>query len=131
MTDCAINIKDSSGAYVLQSGLNQKSEEIHFDGEPGDYTLEVAAAFARAEDAESWNFDLTESFRLREPVKLKVMQNGDSTIEAYPDLPASLEVEADASPRTAPEGFVNAGEIELRDAQRGQIRLVVPLRLEN
>jgi tripeptidyl-peptidase II len=132
MTDCAINIRNSDGEYVSQSGLGQKSGHVRLrSATPGSYTLEVAAAFALEEDAESWDFDLVEMFMLTEPVRLTVSHDGASSLTAYPDLPMTLELEAAAAPRTPPEGFQNAGQVELRDAQNEELQLVVPLRLEN
>ncbi len=131
-TDCAINIRDSAGVYVAQTGLGQRSEHVRLGGAtPGSYTLEVSAAFAREEDAESWDLDLTERFELAQTVGFEVTHDGSAELVAYPDQPLTLELTAEASPRTAPEGFVNAGQLELRDEEDGNLELVVPVRLEN
>lgn len=130
MTDCAVNIMDSEGVYAAQSGLGQRFGDVSLSpASPGGYTLEVVAAFSLPDDAESWSLDLVERFELAEPVALSVTQRGETSLRVVPDVPATLEIEAAASPVTAPSGFVNAGEVRLVDDDTGGIRLRVPVRL--
>ena len=130
MTDCAVNIMDPDGLYVARSGLGQRMGDVRLsNASPGEYTLEVVAAFSLPEDAESWELGLTERFELAEAVGLSVSQNGSGSVTIYPDVPATLDVEATASPVTAPEGFVSAGSVRFVDDEQGAVRLVVPVRL--
>jgi hypothetical protein len=131
-TDCAINIVDSDGVFVVQSGLGQRSDTVRLRApEPGRYTLRLVGGFTHEEQAESWSFDLEEKFRLARKVQLTGKAHGSASLRLVPDVSSTVVFVADGVPPVAPEGFVNAGVVRFVSARDGHVELEVDVRLKD
>jgi hypothetical protein len=129
-TDCAVNIVDPDGIYVVQSGLGQFSDTVRLNApSPGEYKLSVVGGFTHAEQAESWVFGLQESFVLARKVQLAGSAHDSVNLRLVPDVSTDVEFTADGVPPVAPDGFVNAGEIRFVSDRDDRIELVVEVRL--
>lgn len=136
MTDCALNIADASGRYVVQSGMDQRKQSLRLSNPaPGKYSLQVEAGFVHAEAAEAWEFALQERFFLARAVHLAGSAEGtaagSSALRLVPDVPTALRLEADTQPPVAPAGYVNAGEVRLIERETERTAMRVPVRLRD
>jgi subtilisin family serine protease len=129
MTDCAVNIANSSGEYLVADGFGHNTLSTAIDASPGDYTLEVIAGFSRAEHKESWQIEVEERHILKDAVHLSGTAREDATFSLYPSVSTEVEFVADGVPPRAPEGFSNAGELRWTDSKHRRVRLRVPIRL--
>lgn len=129
-TDCAINIIDPDGVFVVQSGLGQRSDTVRLDAPaPGDYRLRVVGGFTHAEQAEDWQFELAERFVLAQKVQVTGTAHDSGELRLVPDVSSEVVFTADGSPPVAPEGFVNAGEVRFVSDREDRVELVVEVRL--
>jgi tripeptidyl-peptidase-2 len=131
-TDCAINIIDSEGVFVVQSGLGQLSDTVRLRSpEPGRYTLRVVGGFTHEEQAENWSFELEEKFQLARKVQLNGKAHDSATLRLVPDVSSTVVFTADGVPPVAPEGFVNAGAVRFVSSRDGNVELEVDVRLKD
>jgi tripeptidyl-peptidase-2 len=131
-TDCAINIVDSDGVFVVQSGLGQRSETVRLDHPaPGEYRLRVVGGFTHAEQADEWQFELEERFVLAQKVQLTGTVHESPEFRLVPDVASEVRFTASGSPPVAPEGFVNAGQVRFVSDREGRVELFVPVRLSD
>jgi hypothetical protein len=131
MTDVPVNILDGKGAFVANAGLNQRKESVELAAPaPGRYTLVVSGAMVEGDDQGSWSFRLVERFVRKQPLPLRVTLRDKARLELFPDAPATLAVEAEGPPPQPPDGFQNAGELQLIDDQRNRVRLTIPVHLQ-
>ncbi|RKZ13455.1 hypothetical protein DRQ32_01560, partial [bacterium] len=129
-TDCAVNIVDSDGVFVVQSGLGQLSDTVRLSvPAPGSYTLRVVGGFTHADQADEWSFRLQESFVLARKVQLSGMAHDSASLRLVPDVSSTVVFTADGVPPVAPEGFVNAGTVQFVSDRESRVELVVDVRL--
>ena len=129
-TDCAINIVDPDGVFVVQSGLGQLSDTVRLGAPaPGRYTLRIVGGFTHAEQADEWSFDLEEKFHLARKVQLTGKAHDSASLRLVPDVSSTVVFTADGVPPVAPEGFVNAGAVRFVSDRDGRVELEVDVRL--
>jgi len=127
-TDVAINVYDSRGRAIFKDALNHDRAQIVLDRiEQGDYSLEIAAAFAYSSYNALWKFDLVEKFYSREEIDIKIYQGIDRLFKLYPFMTRDLEFTLNQSPRIPPEGFHIFGTIEFIDRNLLQQIFTVPV----
>ena len=116
-TDVAANIADSDGKYLVSGGFQNRETTIHFTPpQPGEYTLQVVAAFADpAKKKEEWRLDVRQVFESRNPVNISVIRNDKDNFELYPGIPAALQFQLSEAPRILPNGFSYFGRIAFTD----------------
>lgn len=131
-TDCAVNIVDPDGVFVVQSGLGQRSDTVRLDApRPGSYKLRVVGGFTHAEQAAEWSFDLEESFILARKVQLTGTAHDSASLRLVPDVSSTVSFEAEGVAPVAPDGFVNAGEVRFVSDRDRRVELVVEVRLSD
>jgi hypothetical protein len=131
-TDCAVNIVDADGEFVVQSGLGQRSDTLRLrTPAPGNYTLRVVGGFTHEEQAESWSFQLEESFVLAQKVQLQGEAHDSSSLRLVPDVASTVSFTADGTPLVAPADFVNAGEVRFVSDRDDRVELRVDVRLKD
>jgi len=137
-TDCAVNILDSSGKAVRQTGFNGTEVHIGVSG-PGSYTLQVVGAFAIAADMEEWGFDLEEKYHFASPVSGSVKSSARGPLRLYCGVPAKLKVGFEGEWPAAPDGMGYFGMVEFADENLsderpgddgGRLVLEVPIAVE-
>jgi hypothetical protein len=129
-TDCAINIVDSDGVFVVQSGLGQRTDTVRLRApSPGRYTLRIVGGFTHAEQAESWSFELEEKFQLARKVQLSGTAHDSASLRLVPDVSSTVVFTAGGVPPVAPDGFVNAGAVRFVSARDDRVELEVDVRL--
>lgn len=131
-TDCAINIVDPDGVFVVQSGLGQRSDTVRLDAPaPGEYRLRVVGGFTHAEQASDWQFRLEERFVLAQKVQISGTVHDSGEFRLVPDVASEVRFDLDGPPPVAPEGFVNAGEVRFVSEREDRVELVVEVRLSD
>lgn len=129
-TDCAINVVDPDGVFVVQSGLGQLTDTVRLRAPaPGHYTLRVVGGFTHAEQAEEWSFQLEEKFHLARKVQLRGKAHDSASLRLVPDVASTVVFTAEGVPPVAPEGFVNAGAVRFVSDRDGRVELEVDVRL--
>ncbi len=130
-TDVAVNIAQD-GKYVARGGFSNRNTTLSFTPkEPGDYTLELAAAFALPEKKDkSWPLIIEEIYNTKDDVAIRILQNDKSNIECYPGNPQTLEFELEAAPRVVPEDFTYWGTVHFEDSVRKETVAELPVRFE-
>jgi len=141
-TDCAVNIIDASGHSVDATGFDGLVCDVDVakpaSAATARYTLEVVGGFALGADAESWGFDLDETYLFAAPVAGKVARAGGGDPDLFCGVPTELEVSFDANWPAPPDGLAPVGAVVFRDenlddrrpGDRGGRRVLeVPIRL--
>jgi len=141
-TDCAVNILDSEGGAVRNTGFNGLVCDLSLnlpDGrDSASFTLQVVGGFARAADMEEWSFNAEERRTLSKPVKGSVTPPHGSTLVLHCGVPTTVEVAFEQTWPTAPDGMHPYGAVRLLDERTldrkagesgGRLVLEVPIRL--
>ena len=141
-TDCAVNIKDSSGHAVRATGFDglevTTGVSLPEGADSASFTLEVVGAFALAADMAEWGFALEEKFFFARPVSGKVEGPGGQ-LRLYAGVPAQLGVSFEDSWPSPPEGWGVFGAVGLKDRavsdrrpgdQGGRLVLEIPIEIE-
>jgi len=141
-TDCAVNILDSSGKAVRQTGFSGKEVQIGVSlpqgQESATFTLQVVGAFAIAEQMKDWGFSVTEHYLFGSPVRGEVSREGGGSLKLYCGVPTPLSVSFDGDWPAAPEGMGYGGQVTFRDTnlsdkapgdRGGRVVLEVPIEI--
>ncbi len=129
-TDLAVNVYDASGVAVYQDAFNTDQFKVVLDQiAPGQYTLELAAAFAYSSYNSHWGFTIIEKFYTRDNINIKIYHEADRVFKLYPFVTNRLELTLSSSPRIPPDGFYVFGIIEFIDRDRLQRIFTVPIEL--
>ncbi|HEX7879747.1 MAG TPA: S8 family serine peptidase [Candidatus Eisenbacteria bacterium] len=134
-SDIVIGILDKNGVALNRTSFDVLSGSITFanpakgGGESGSYRLELRPGFVHAASADDWSFRLVESWRRRDRDAVKVTANDSEALTFYPGAPVELEVTMPLTPREAPDGAFNYGEIVIREEATKKTGVVWPIRL--
>jgi len=141
-TDCAVNILDADGHAVRGTGFDGMVCDVSVSkpasATTAKYTLKVTGGFALGVDAESWGFDLVETYRLAAPVSGEVSRSGDGPMHLFCGVPTELDVSFAGDWPAPPEDLTATGSLTFRDRNLddrrpgddgGAVVLEVPIRL--
>ena len=141
-TDCAVNILDADGHAVRGTGFDGMVCDVNVSkpasATTAKFTLKVVGGFALGVDAESWGFDIVETYRLATPVSGEVTRAGDGPMHLYCGVPTDLDVAFTGEWPAPPEDLTATGLLTFRDRNLddrrpgddgGAVVLEVPIRL--
>ncbi len=112
----AINVYDSQGRAIFKDALNHDRAQIVLDRiSEGNYSLEIATAFAYSSYNALWKFDLIEKYYTSETIDIKIYEGIDRLFKLYPFVKLEFEFTLNKSPRIPPQGFHIFGTIEFID----------------
>ena len=114
-TDIAVNVVDSSGNVVAQSGFGARFLDVSFRGGPGSYTVEILGATARPESEPTWNLSLRETQRLATPIPLEVSGPEGSGVILYPGVSITLDTTMTQALPERPDGYDAQVELVFED----------------
>ena len=124
----AINVYDSQGRAIFKDALNHDKSRIVLNRiAEGNYSLEIAAAFAYSAYNAVWKFNLVEKYYTREEIDIKIYQGIDRLFKLYPFVTRDFEFTLKQSPRIPPEGFHIFGKIDFIDRNLLQQVFMVPI----
>jgi len=132
-TDVAINIENRDGEYLVKEGMNFRRKRVVFENPgAGQYTLEIAPAFANKDFSDRWEFMLTEyQYLLKsEYIEIEVKSEGKSHFDLYPNMKSRLTFTLSETPRVAPNGFTNFGMIFFKDEHTQEIKSTLAVSLK-
>jgi len=127
-TDVAINVYDSQGRAIFKDALNHDRAQVMLNRiAEGNYSLEIAAAFAYSSYNASWKFDFIEKYYSSEEIDIKIYEGIDRLFKLYPFVTRDFEFTLNKSPRIPPEDFHIFGTIEFIDRNLLQQVFTVPV----
>ncbi|MGB0592169.1 MAG: S8 family serine peptidase [Myxococcota bacterium] len=104
-TDIAVNIVDSKGNVVAQSGFGARLLDMNFSGGPGTYSIEILGATAVPDTEPTWGITLRETQRLARPITLAVTGPDGGNPTLYPGVTVALDASTSKALPERPDGF--------------------------
>ncbi len=118
-TDCAVNILDSDGVAVAQTGFNGLEVDIATslpDGvDSASYKLQVVGAFALAPDMKDWGFRAEQTTAFAQPVRGTAKQAGRDGLRLYCGMPTEVSLSFAGEWPAAPDGMGYTGRVRFLD----------------
>ena len=129
-TDIAFNIYDKNGKSLVGGGISRKTDEYTFiPPEAGEYTMEINGGFTSKNSLESdWNFELTESYLFKSPVKLTPENNFNQII---PGTWYESKINAESPLSVQPNGFIIFGDYQIINELNKNVVIYQDIELEN
>ncbi len=134
ITDLAVQILDSSGAAVAETGFEYRRRSVSLSApdDAGTYTLRVMAGIADPDLGNPvWDLQLRELRRYRQPVAVSLTQGDGDELTLYPDHGADLDLQLAATPPQPPPGYRWWAELTMTPLDERQPELQLELALEN
>ncbi|MEZ4264809.1 MAG: S8 family serine peptidase [Myxococcota bacterium] len=112
-TDVAVDVLDSEGTALAQSGFGSRFTELDFEAAPGDYTLRIVGAtvdrLADLPKGLSFSVQVAELQRLAAPTALEVSgPGGNQPLTFYPGVSTSVTLTAAGPLAALPSGYEHA-----------------------
>ena len=114
-TDIAVNVIDSGGQVVAQSGFGGRFLDLSFSGAAGSYSVEILGGTADPDATPNWTIELRETQRLSAPVGLEVTGPEGASPTLYPGVQIPLDIATERSLPERPDGFDVMVELKLED----------------
>ncbi|HON24737.1 MAG TPA: S8 family serine peptidase [Myxococcota bacterium] len=130
-TDIAVNVLDSNGKAVVQTGFSNPRTVVRVDNRgTGNqrFKLEINAARGH-EGGPNVPVKFTVRHFWKVPVKLEGKVDGNQLVRLLPQSPATLEVKTDKMPLATPQGASWFGNVDFKARRDESIWLRMPLEL--
>ena len=114
-TDIAVNIVNSSGAVVAQSGFGSRFLDLNVQQGPGEYRLVVKGATANAAEPPMWTISIDETHTFKTAVPMTVSGPSSSPPTFYPGVVTPLDLETAKALPERPEDFGLLLELSVLD----------------